>query len=78
MPNEYKTPTFEVKAGPDRDDGLPAWVEWNGERFDTPEFDEVARLCHDAVSESLDGENIEPDGVTFSGCPSWPLALGII
>tara|TARA_R110002020_G_scaffold3690_2_gene16351 strand:+ start:1984 stop:2220 length:237 start_codon:yes stop_codon:yes gene_type:complete len=75
----YQTPKWTVTHGPPRDiDGLPQWVEWNGETFETPVFEEIQRLCFDSVSESLEGESIEPDGVTFNGCPSWPLALHII
>ena len=58
--------------------GLASWVVWNNERFFTPHMDEIERLVMDSVSETLDGQAIEPDGIASNGCPSWPLALGLI
>jgi len=65
-----------LKTGPENEDGLPVWVEWDGERFDTPDIDQVGRWIIGSVCESIEGDRIEPDGVTFSGCPSWLLVLG--
>ena len=57
---------------------FPAWIEWQGERFYTPQFQEIEAWVFDSVCETLDGQRIEPDGVACNGCPSWLLALGII
>jgi hypothetical protein len=75
----YKRPSFDLTSGPKREnDGLPVWIEWNGEQFDTPSFEEIESWVYDSVCEALDGSRIEPDGWTHEGCPSWLLALGLI
>jgi len=58
--------------------GLALWVEWEGERFDTPSFEEIREWVYDSVCETLDGQTIEPDGVAYNGCPSWLLALALV
>jgi hypothetical protein len=69
----------EIKHGPmNFETGLPLWVIWNKERFFTPQMSDIERLVMDSVSETLDGQAIEPDGIASNGCPSWPLALGLI
>lgn len=69
----------KLATGPeDKTTGLPAWVEWDGERFDTPDFQELRAWVFDSVCETLDGQRIEPDGVAFNGSPSWLLALGLV
>ena len=57
---------------------FPLWVEWSGERFYTPQFEAIDLWVHDSVCETLDGQQVEPDGVGPIGCPSWLLALGIV
>ena len=57
---------------------FPLWVEWQGERFYTPQFQEIEAWVYDSVCETLDGQTIEPDGIACNGCPSWLLALGIM
>ena len=64
-------------VGPERGDGFPAWVEWNGERFDTPDLEELTRMVVDRC-ETLRGDHIEPDGCDHEGCPSWLLAVGVM
>ena len=68
----------EITHGPDRGDGLPQYVEWQGEIFDTPEYECFADWTIDSVCEALDGSRIEPDGWTYDGCPSWLLAVNLI
>ena len=58
--------------------GLPLWVEWNAERFETPEVSVIGNWVFDSVCETLDGQQVEHDGVAPNGCPSWLLALGIV
>ena len=68
-----------MKEGPEnKDTGLPEWVEWDGEQFDTPDFEELEQWVFDSICETLDGQRIEPDGVAFNGCPSWLLALALV
>jgi hypothetical protein len=70
---------LNITVGPeDFKTGLPMWVEWQGERFYTPQFQEIEAWVFDSVCETLDGQRIEPDGVAHNGCPSWLLALGIM
>ena len=68
----------DVTHGPARADGLPSYVKWRGETFDTPSFAALEYWVFDSVCEALDGSTIEPDGCTHDGCPSWLLALGLI
>jgi hypothetical protein len=68
----------ELTQGPINDDGLPAWIEWRGARYATPNFETLQVWVFDSVCEALDGSTIEPDGTTFDGCPSWLLALGLV
>ena len=70
---------LNITVGPeDLKTGLPIWVEWQGERFDTPSFEEIRDWVFDSVCETLDGQRIEPDGVAHNGCPAWLLALGLM
>ena len=69
---------MNVKHGPPRSDGLPRYVVWGGERFETPTFSEVKSWVYDSVCESLTGDCVEPDGVGPDGAPSWLLALHLI
>ena len=71
-------PDLTITNGPTREDGLPEWVEWQGEAYDTPSFEELEYWVFDSVCEALDGTRIEPDGWTYDGCPSWLLALGLV
>jgi len=74
-----KEPSNRIKQGPPRpSDGLPQWVIWRGESFETPSFETIEFWVYDSVCEALDGTTVEPDGTTCEGCPSWLLALGII
>jgi len=69
----------EITQGPPREsDGLPQWVEWRGELFDTPEYECFEFWTFDSVCETLEGGTIEPDGWDYNGCPSWLLAIGLI
>ena len=68
-----------VKHGPARaEDGLPAWVEYEGERYETPPLEELERWTMDSICESLAGETVEPDGYDCDEVPSWLLALDMI
>ena len=69
--------TENFHQGPTRADGFPAWVEWNGERFDTPPTEALGLMVIDRC-ETLRGDVIEPDGWDHEGCPSWLLAVGLI
>jgi hypothetical protein len=53
-------------------------VTWKGERFLAPPMDELERMMFDGVCESLDGYQVEPDGYSPDGYPSWLIALGWI
>ena len=69
----------EITHGPTRSsDGLPSYVEWNGEVYDTPRLETLQSWTWASVVETLDGSSIEPDGWTYDGCPSWLLALNIV
>ena len=68
----------KITHGPERGDGLPAFVEWRGEVYDTPDFEDFEHCTFDSVCETLEGCTIEPDGWTFNGCPSWLLAVNLI
>jgi len=57
---------------------FPMWVEWSGERFYTPQFKVIETWVFDSLCETLDGQQVEHDGVAPNGCPSWLLALGIV
>jgi hypothetical protein len=39
---------------------------------------EIERWSTDSVVEATDGEEVEPDGHSPDGAPSWLLALGMI
>tara|TARA_R110002020_G_scaffold19364_2_gene67097 strand:+ start:5736 stop:5963 length:228 start_codon:yes stop_codon:yes gene_type:complete len=68
-----------LKEGPTNPDtDLPKWVEWDGERFETPSFEEIRGWVFDSTCESLAGETVEPDGVDPDGFPSWLLAVGLV
>ena len=68
----------EVIEHGQREDGLPETIEWRGQLFDVPEFEELEGWVFDSVCETLEGENIEPDGWDCEGCPSWLLVLGLV
>jgi hypothetical protein len=78
MDDVRETIEAEVGRGPAREDGLPAWVSWGGERFDTPELEELEAWTVDSVCESLLGDEVEHDGCDAEGSPSWLLALGLV
>ena len=61
-----------------RSDGLPATVKWNGEEYETPEFEEIESWIYDSVCEAVDGCTVEPDGTCYHGAPSWLLAVGLV
>jgi hypothetical protein len=68
-----------IKRGPNReDDGLPEYVEWSHERYETPPYEQVEEWVSDSVCESLTGDMVEPDGHGPDGAPSWLIALGLI
>tara|TARA_R110000824_G_scaffold152177_2_gene323309 strand:- start:4339 stop:4575 length:237 start_codon:yes stop_codon:yes gene_type:complete len=67
----------KVFHGPARGDGLPQWVRWNGEQYNTPSFDDLESFVMDRC-ETLDGDYIEADGWAYDGCPSWLLALNLV
>lgn len=67
-----------VKHGPARDDGMPSYVVWRGQQYETPSFEAIEAWVIDSVCESLEGEEVEPDGFDEDGAPSWLLALGLI
>ena len=69
---------LSIKMGPERDDGFPEYITWNGEDYETPDLEQIRRWVFDSVCETLDGQQIEPDGKAFNGCPSWLLALGLV
>jgi hypothetical protein len=52
------------------------YVTWKGEKFLAPPMDELERMMFDGVCESLDGYQVEPDGYSEDGYPSWLIALG--
>ena len=54
------------------------YVTWKGEKFLAPPMDELERMMFDGVCESLDGYQVEPDGYSPDGYPSWLIALGWI
>ena len=67
-----------IKHGPIRKDGLPSYVVWNGEQYETPDFEQIREWVYDSLCETLEGDIIEPDGHCPNGCPSWLIALGLI
>ena len=54
---------------------LPAWAR---AIRDLPSMVEIERWSTDSVVEATDGEEVEPDGHSSDGAPSWLLALGMI
>jgi hypothetical protein len=54
---------------------LPAWAR---SITDLPTMTEIERWSTDSVVEATDGEEVEPDGYSPDGAPSWLLALGMI
>ena len=68
----------QITHGPSRGDGLPQWVEWRGEIFDTPDYECFAEWTFDRGCETLEGCTIEPDGWDYEGCPSWLLAVNLV
>ncbi|MDD2878332.1 MAG: hypothetical protein PHT60_14030 [Acidiphilium sp.] len=54
---------------------LPAWAQTI---TDLPSMAEIERWVSDSVVEATDGEDVEPDGHSPDGAPSWLLALGMI
>jgi len=54
---------------------LPAWAR---SITDLPTMTEIERWSTDSVVEATDGEEVEPDGHSPDGAPSWLLALGMI
>ena len=54
---------------------LPAWAK---SITDLPTMTEIERWSTDSVVEATDGEEVEPDGHSPDGAPSWLLALGMI
>jgi len=67
-----------VEHGPAREDGLPAWVTWRGQRFDTPDYEFIREMVYDSVVSSLYDYDVEPDGHDPEGSPSWLLAIGLM
>ena len=68
----------EVIEHGQREDGLPETIEWRGQLFDVPTFEELEGWVFDSVCETLEGGTIEPDGWDCEGCPSWLLVLGLV
>lgn len=54
---------------------LPAWAR---SITDLPPMADIERWATDSVVEATDGEEVEPDGHSPDGAPSWLLALGLI
>ncbi len=56
----------KITHGPLRlSDDLPAWVEWQGEKFDTPALQDLEHMTYGFIQcYNLDGATIEPDGWT--------------
>ena len=69
--------TRKIEHGPIREDGLPEYVVWENEKFETPDLEQIRYWVYDSVCETLEGDRIEPDGY-YNGCPSWLIALGLI
>lgn len=81
--------TFDVKA---RDQSLrPEYVRMrtaDGRSIITghfraaglrvPSMERLERWSFDSVAESVFGTDVEPDGWSYDGSPSWLLALGLI
>lgn len=69
-----------MKHGPeDFKTGLPMWVEWNGQKYYTPQFRQIQDWIHDGPWLTLDGQRLEePDAYGANGCPSWLRALELI
>lgn len=65
-------------AIPARDDGIQKAVLWKGELYTTPPYEEIQRWVYDSVCDALDGCQVEPDGHSPDGAPSWLIALGLI
>jgi len=70
--------TLTIKMGPERPDGFPEYITWNGEDYETPDLEQIEWWIFDSVCETLDGQLIEPDGRACNGCPSWFIALGLV
>jgi hypothetical protein len=54
---------------------MPAWARTI---TDLPTEAEISSWVIDAVVEATDGEEVEPDGYSPDGAPSWLLALGLV
>ncbi len=52
--------------------------DWARSITDLPSMEEIERWATDSVVEATDGEEVEPDGHSPDGAPSWLLALGMI
>jgi len=53
-------------------------LAWARSITDLPTMTEIERWSTDSVVEATDGEEVEPDGHSPDGAPSWLLALGMI
>ena len=72
----YKRPNTTILA---RDvDGWPTVIQWRGEKFNAPTFEEVQEWFFDGICESLLGHRVELDGVDFEGSPSWVMAMELV
>jgi len=56
-----------------REDGLPPYILWKGEIYDTPELEELRDMVFDGVAYTPDEDRVEPDHVD-----SWLFILGFI
>jgi len=56
-----------------REDGFPITIEWNGEEYEVPSFEEIESWVYDSVCETPDGCRVEPDHPD-----SWLRILGLI
>jgi len=61
-----------------RSDGLPRSVTWKGERYETPEYEQIEHWVYDSICEAVDGCTVEPDGTCPHGAPSWLIAVGLV
>ena len=56
-----------------REDGFPILIEWNGEEYYVPSFEEIESMVYSSVCETPDGCRVEPDHPD-----SWLSILGLI
>ena len=73
--NQYLASYVRLRA---KDGRMIITRDLKGAGLRVPGMKQLDRWSWDSVVESVFGTNIEPDGWSYDGSPSWLLALGLI